>query len=262
MIKLLHLVLLLFCCSGLIHPAQAAPDKRAIPTFIDENRRNHDIIMNSAKYDPKAKVYFIYHTSTSRTEKGFEENTRFLIPAYKKIHHRGAELIICIRYTDEDAEDYKKYKKYDYLTDIPQECRSFALKCPIVNSFNNKVRSALFKADKHGRGNYVSYPSLRAVDADGIPVAFFYPDNDSIAIYDCETRQRRVLVQSGFPTDEWPAHAILASFQDLVNKASQKEAPAEAAESQGTADEEAERPKKKKRKSTPARKNRWKKLDI
>ena len=239
-------------------PAEAAPEKREIPAFIDANRRNKDYIFNNGKYDPNAKVFFLCYIHDQYSKDALEEATRYLVPVYKKIFGRGADLIIMFTYSDRDKEQYEKYKRNSYRINLPAECRHLPLRCPIVNVFHKDVRKALIKPTPSGTTYSESYPYLRAVNADGKPIAFFYQSNDTIYMNDGNYRNKRELQATGFDTEEWMGAAILASFKELVDKVTKEEAPAET-----EAQPEAEKKQKKKSgKKDGAPTKRWKKLDI
>ena len=252
------IICILSICSWLSVSKAATPEKREIPAFIDANRRNKDYIFNTGKYDPNAKVFFLCYIHDQYSKSALEEATRYLVPVYKKIFGRGADLIIMFTYSDRDKEEYERYKRNSYRINLPAECRHLPLRCPIVNVFHKDVRKALIKPTPSGTTYNESYPYLRAVNADGKPIAFFHQSNDTIYIHDGNYRNKRELQVTEFDTEEWMGAAILASFKDLVDKVTKEEAPTEAA-----AQPEAEKKQKKKPgKKDDAPAKRWKKLDI
>lgn len=251
---------LLVLCAIFHTPAAAAPAKREIPAFIDANRRNKDFFFNSAKYDPEAKVYYLCYIHTPYSKSAFDEATRYLIPVYKKIFNRSAELILMFKYSDSDQEEYERYKRNSFRINLPAECKHLSLRCPIVNVFHNEVRKALLKAGASSHYSSPSYPNLRAVNADGTPLAYFYLEDDSIAMRDANLKTKRYIKESGFNTEEWMGTAILTSYKELVAKVEAEEAPAEAkAETEPKVEKKSKKKESKKKASSP---QRWKKLDI
>ena len=129
-----HIFRILFLLLGLLMmvPAvDAAPTKdqprRKIPTFIESFRKQKNHLLNVGKYDKNALVYYVYHIhlsygSSAFNKESFKDNTEFLSNAYKKIYHKGAELVMHLSYSDEDAARFERYKKSRYydVVDIPR----------------------------------------------------------------------------------------------------------------------------------------------
>ena len=260
---------ILFLLQGLLMmvPAvDAAPTKdqprRKIPTFIESFRKQKNHLLNVGKYDKNALVYYVYHIdlsfgSSAFNKESFKDNTEFLSNAYKKIYHKGAELVMHLSYSDEDAARFERYKKSRYydVVDIPRLAKQCSLKCPIVNSYKRKVRQAFFQDTT----SEYSCERFRALDSNGNVLAYFSRMNDSIIMYDEEFNTRKVLKSGGFESDGWEAAAIVASYEELVSRMQRRELAAKArAKSEQRAKEEADRKKKaareSKKKAQPKRK--------
>ena len=264
-----HIFRILFLLLGLLMmvPAvDAAPTKdqprRKIPTFIESFRKQKNHLLNVGKYDKNALVYYVYHLdlsygSSAFNKESFKDNTEFLSNAYKKIYHKGAELVMHLSYSDEDAARFERYKKSRYygVVDIPRLAKQCSLKCPIVNSYKRKVRQAFFQDTT----SEYSCERFRALDSNGNVLAYFSRMNDSIIMYDEEFNTRKVLKSGGFESDGWEAAAIVASYEELVSRMQRRELAAKArAKSEQRAKEEADRKKKaareSKKKAQPKRK--------
>ena len=264
-----HIFRILFLLLGLLMmvPAvDAAPTKdqprRKIPTFIESFRKQKNHLLNVGKYDKNALVYYVYHIdlsygSSAFNKESFKDNTEFLSNAYKKIYHKGAELVMHLSYSDEDAARFERYKKSRYydVVDIPRLAKQCSLKCPIVNSYKRKVRQAFFQDTT----SEYSCERFRALDSNGNVLAYFSRMNDSIIMYDEEFNTRKVLKSGGFESDGWEAAAIVASYEELVSRMQRRELAAKArAKSEQRAKEVAGRKKKEarqaKKKTQPKRK--------
>ena len=264
-----HIFRILFLLLGLLMmdpAADAAPTKdqprRKIPTFIESFRKQKNHLLNVGKYDKNALVYYVYHIdlsygSSAFNKESFKDNTEFLSNAYKKIYHKGAELVMHLSYSDEDAARFERYKKSRYydVVDIPRLAKQCSLKCPIVNSYKRKVRQAFFQDTT----SEYSCERFRALDSNGNVLAYFSRMNDSIIMYDEEFNTRKVLKSGGFESDGWEAAAIVASYEELVSRMQRRELAAKArAKSEQRAKEEAGRKKKEarqsKKKAQPKRK--------
>ena len=126
----LHILFLLLGFLMMVPTAEAAPTdkkdqiRRKIPAFLEAVRKQKNHLLNVAKYDKNALVYYVYHIdlsygSSAFDKESFKDNTEFLSAAYKKIYHKGAELIMHLNYSDEDAARFERYKKsryYDVVT--------------------------------------------------------------------------------------------------------------------------------------------------
>lgn len=263
----LRYLILLLCALILLPAAEAAPFgkqeqvRRKIPTFIEAVRKQKNHLLNVAKYDKNALVYYVYHIdlsygSSAFDKESFKDNTEFLNAAYKKIYHKGAELIMHLNYSDEDAARFERYKKSKYydVVDIPKLAKQCSLKCPIVNSYKRKVRQALFQDST----SEYTFERFRALDSNGNVLAYFSRMNDSIIMYDEEFNTRKVLKSGGFSSGDWEAAAIVASYEELVSRMQRRELAAKAkSRAEQRAKEETERKKKEakaKKSSKPKRK--------
>lgn len=200
--------------------AKAQGSLKAIPAFLEANARNRDIIFNTANYNRNAKVYYLY----SASDYYLNERTKFLTNISRLIFKKGADLIIHVDFSDSDKSKVESYgKSYD----IPKAARSCSVKCPIVNSYKAVTKRALFKDQAGARLSYA--PSgLRAVDADGIPLAYFYEDDDIIFMRDAKTRKDTILMKGEIDPKTWKAKAIELSYKQLVEKVTQRDAQATA----------------------------------
>lgn len=183
---------------------------KAIPAFLEANARDRDVIFNTANYNRNAKVFYLYYAS----DYYLNERTKFLTNISRLIFKKGADLIIYVDFSDSDKSNAERYgKSYD----TPKAARSCSVKCPIVNSYKKVTKRALFK-DKDG--NHMSYtPSgLRAVDADGIPLAYFYEDDDIIIMRDAKTGKNTTLLEGKIAPKTWQAKAIELSYKQLGRK--------------------------------------------
>lgn len=229
--------------------AKAQGPLKSIPAFLEANARNRDVIFNTANYNRNAKVYYLFHAS----EYYLNERTKFLTNISRLIFKKGADLIIHVEFSDSDKSNAERYgKSYD----TPKAARSCNVKCPIVNSYKNVTKRALFKDNDGDRMSYA--PSgLRAVDADGIPLAYFYEDDDVIVMRDAKTRKETILLKGKIDPKTWQAKAIELSYKQLVEKVTQRDAQA-SANATGpvtNVDEDVENQKKKaKKKQKPTHK--------
>ena len=236
--------------------------RRKIPIFLEAIRKQKNHLLNVGKYDKNALVYYVYHIdlaygSSAFDKESFKDNTEFLSTAYRKIYRKGAELIMHLSYSDEDAARFERYKKNRYydVVDVPKLAKQCSLKCPIVNNYKRKVRQALFQDTT----SEYACERFRALDSNGNVLAYFSRMNDSIIMYDEEFNTRKVLKSGGFESDGWEAAAIVASYEELVSRMQRKELAAKArAKSEQRAREEADRKKKEareaKKKAKPKRK--------
>lgn len=200
---------------------------RQLPTQIEAMRGQQNYLLNTAKFDADAWVYYVYQidlpagTSTfSRYQ--FNKNTEFLAPAHNAIQGKGAELIMHLHYDKETAARYARYKRSgnnSHLVDIPALARECSLKCPIVNTDSHTARRALFS---YNQGNHIN-ERFCALDAHGNVLAYFSRINNSIIMYNLPLKSRKTLKSSGFKPDEWEATAIMESYEELVKLAQRRE---------------------------------------
>lgn len=260
------LALMLACVTFCSVKSRAEVAKRAplkeIPAYIEANKRDRSVIFNNAKYDRNAKVYYLYYVSYVSYYTTLDKQTKFLANASRKIYRKGADLIVYIDFSDSDESSARRFGGgYD----VPGQAKACSVKSPIVNSYKSVTKRALFKKANASTYHYSSSSyTLRAVDADGMPLAYFYQDGDTIIMRDAETNERKVLIESKFDSSTWEADAILASYKQLVEKIEQQEAQnapeptGEAAE----ADEEEKEEEKPKKKEPNKKKPRWKKVKV
>ncbi len=254
MYKTYRILFILLAYIALILPnahaqAKAQGPLKAIPAFLEANARDRDVIFNTANYNHNAKVYYLFNAS----EYYLNERTKFLTNISRLIFKNGADLIIHVEFSDSDKSMAKQYgKNYD----TPKAARSCNVKCPIVNSYRKVTKRALFKDENGKRLSYV--PSgLRAVDADGMPLAYFYEDDDVIIMRDVTTRKNTTLLKGKIDTKTWQAKAIELSYKQLVEKVTQRDAQAStnATGPVTNGDEDVEQQKKKaKKKQKPTHK--------
>ena len=259
------LILILSLATLSLQTALAEVAKRVplktVPAFIEANKRDRDVIFNNAKYDRNAKVYYIYLVSSVSYSNGINERTKFLAKASRKIYRKGADLIITIDFSDTDAE----YTRGGY--DVPGQAKSATVKSPIVNSFRSVTKRALFDSkeysrERRSRNRYVSSFSLRAIDADGYLLAYFYQKDDSIIMVDTETGDEKSILEGSFDSRTWEADAILASYKELMARVEQREAKEAPNEPDRGDETEVEEEKPKKKEPSKKKKIRWKKVDM
>ncbi len=200
---------------------------RQLPTQIESMRGQQNYLLNAAKFDAEAWVYYVYQIdlpagASTFSRYQFNKNTEFLAPAHNAIQGKGAELIMHLHYDKELAARYTRYKhsgNHSHLVDIPTLARECSLKCPIVNTDSHLARRTLFS---YTPGNYIN-ERFCALDAHGNVLAYFSRINNSIIMYNLPLKSRKVLRSSGFTPDEWEATAITDSYEELVKLAQRRE---------------------------------------
>lgn len=266
--SILHLpcILLLLCILWptklIATPAKHAP-LPAVPAYIEENKRNREVVFNNAKYDRNAKVYYLYNVNYISYSYDLDHYTNFLAPVSRKIYRKGADLIVHISLSDSEIEELRKYHDYG---NIERQAKSCRVKSPIVNSFKAVTRRTLFKRSD---GTTYSYaPSgLRAIDADGKPLAYFTQRGDTIVMYDYKTNSEKVIIESKFSESTWEAEAILATYKELIAQVEGETAASQPADDEAKDEEEPDKPRKKEekaRKKASEKKQapRWKKVKV
>lgn len=189
----------------------------SLSSFIDAGRRGKDFLLNSPKYDKKAKVFFLCYLGYNVRD-NLEAAVSPMVPVCDELHRSGAELILYL----DSPPGQKENKK------SPRGRKGASLiKCPIVNVFDAKTRDALFKKDARGKEYSYGTYELRAVDAQGEPLAYFNLDNGSIAMRDARTGEKKTIGTGCYSGNEWVGPAILASYKDLVAEFSQADAASE-----------------------------------
>lgn len=230
-----------------------APQKnnklRPIPALIESSRHNKNALFNSPKYDRFAKVYYLYYLNNIFSITEFTKATEYMAALHKKMHHTGAELILYVDYTEEDARRYQRNRRYGYAANIPKRSRQLNAKCPIVNVYNKQIRDTLFKdhVSPYGSPYTYSYPHLRAIDANGNALAYFMYSDHSVRMSEPNGRAYRPILKSVQKESEWIVDTIMATYPDLVRKATEKEASM--TESEEEPEEEDAAPRKSKKKA-------------
>lgn len=252
--KLLHFITLLilaavtFGCN-----VWGAPQKnnklRPVPALIESSRHNKNALFNSPKYDRFAKIYYLYYLNNVYSISEFTKSTDFMADLHKKMHHTGAELILYVNYTEEDARIYQRNRRYGYVANIPKRSRQLNAKCPIVNVYNKQIRDTLFKnhASPFGSTYTYSYPHLRAIDANGNALAYFMYSDHTVRMSVPNSKTSRPILKGVQKESEWIVDTIMATYQDLVRKATEKEASM--AEPEDEPNEEDAAPRKSKKKA-------------
>lgn len=231
---------------------------RPVPALIESNRRHKDVLFNAPKYDRYAKVYYLYYLSDTYSNSGFTQSTEFLAALHKKMHHTGADLILYVDYTEEDAMRVQKYKKYGYVANIPKRCKQLNAKCPIVNVYKKAARDVLFRnhVSPYGSPYSFSYPQLRAIDSYGNVLAYFILSDHSVRQMEPNNRSTRIIVNDVQRQSEWIADAIMASYQELVKQAEAKEATLTEPEEEEEVAVKKKKKKKAAKKSKPTKKTK------
>lgn len=219
--------LVLLSVSGLCLGSPAAgkqDDARkmsAVPALIEKNRQKKDVLLNAPQYNPEAKVYYLHYLSNIYSNADFNRATSFLAGLHQQMQGTGAELILYVNYTREDAARYQKARRYGSATNIPKRCRQLEAKCPIFNADKPCVVDTLFHNHKspYGAPYTFSYPHLRAVDADGKVLAYFMLSGRSVRMILPDNRFSRLVVRNVRNEAEWITDAILATHSFLVKKA-------------------------------------------
>lgn len=227
--------ILLSCVAWLPVSLHAAvPARGSLSSFIDSSRRSKDVLLNSPRYDKKARVFFLCYLGYN-VKDDLEAAVSPFVPVYDEIYQSGAELIL---YLDSPPEqlDNKKMKSRGKKGGAGS---LQVIKCPIVNVFQSKTRDVLFRKDARGKEYSYGTYELRAVDAKGNPLAYFNLDKGTVAMRDARTGDKKTIGTGSYCGNDWIGPAILASYKELLA------APSQA----GTGEEEAVPEKKVKKKS-------------
>ncbi len=214
-------------CLSSVPQAQAAkPD--SIADFIKSSRRGSGIVVNTPKYDQKAKVFFLFYLGyNAHQQDKLESITKPFIPVCKKLTGSGAELVMYLDFPPEQIENAAKNKKGKTRRNESTEKRTLSIKCPVINVFHSEAREALFKKDARGKEQSYGTYDLRATDAKGIPLAYFSYENGEMMMRDASTGEKISIGTGSYTGNEWVAPAILASYQDMVAKVSPAAEPSE-----------------------------------
>ena len=211
--KISPFLCLFLCAAAWLTPAlqAAVPARGSIASLIEAGRRGKGVVLNSPKYDKKAKVFFLCYLGYNVKDR-LEAAAEPLVPVHDEIYQSGAELVLYLDFPPEQKDDKKKK---------PRGKRGAAggsqvINCPIVNVFDSKTRDVLFKKDARGKEHSYGTYELRAVDAKGNPLAYFNLDKGSIAMRDARTGEKKILGSESYSGSEWVGPAILASYKELV----------------------------------------------
>lgn len=194
---------------------------QAVPALIEQNRQKKDVLLNAPQYDSKAKIYYLHYLSNIYSNADFTRATSYLAGLHQQMQGTGAELILYVNYTREDAARYQKSKRYGTATNIPRRCRQLDVKCPIFNADKQSVRDTLFRNHQspYGESYTFAYPHLRAIDADGKVLAYFMLSGRSVRMLQPHTRFPRLVIRNVRSETEWITEAILATHSYLLREA-------------------------------------------
>ena len=234
---------LLSCMSA---PLQAASS--SISGMIEAGRRGKGYVINTPKYDRKAKVFFLCYLGYNVKDR-LDEVTAPLIPAFDEIARSGAELILYLDFPPEQEDNTGKSAKNKKKGKSRDAATSGKLSCPIVNIYHAKAREALFQKDARGKEYSYGTYDLRAVNASGKPLAYFKYANGAITMMDAQTGNMKEIGTGSYSGNEWVGPAVLASYKELLEQVS----PAD--DSDEETREESAPAKKTKKKSAQKRKN-------
>lgn len=179
----------------------------SLASFIDSSRRSKDVVLNSPRYDKKARVFFLCYLGYN-VKDNLESAVDPLVPVYDEIYQSGADLIL---YLDAPPEQKDNKKNKSRGKKNAQQ-----IKCPIINVFDSRTRDTLFKKDARGKEHSYGTYELRAVDSQGEPLAYFNLDKGSIAMRDARTGEKKIIGSGSYSGREWTGPAILASYKELV----------------------------------------------
>ncbi len=192
-----------------------------VPAFIEKNRLNKDVLLNEPQYDNTAKVYYLHYLNNIYSNENFNRATGYLAGLHNQMKGTGAELILYVNYTREDAARYQKARRFGSATNIPRRCRKLNVKCPIFNADKLSVRDVLFRNHQspYGEPYTFAYPHLRAIDADGKVLAYFMLSGRSVRMIQPHTRFPRLVVRNVQCESEWITEAIQATQTFLIKQA-------------------------------------------
>lgn len=238
-------------------PQALAEKSDSIADFIKSNRRGTGSVVNTPKYDQNAKVFFlIYLGYNTHQQDKLESVTKPLVPVHKKLAGSGAELVMYLDFPPEQKGSAAKNKKDKARRNTNTEKRTLSIKCPVINVYHKEAREALFKKDARGKEQSYGTYDLRATDAKGIPLAYFSYENGEITMRDAETGDKKSVGTGSYNGNEWIGPAILASYQELVEKVSPQKASTETLTDKSDNGEKAQPAKKEKKKSTKKKKSK------
>ena len=241
-LKRCSLLLGVASCLALSSQAYAAKTG-SISDFIKSGRRGAGAVVNTAKYDQNAKVFFLFYLGYNMHQQDkLESVTKPLIPVHKKITGSGAELVMYLDFPPEQKESPSKNKKGKARSNATEK-RQLTIKCPVINVYHSEAREALFKKDARGKEQSYGTYDLRATDAMGIPLAYFSYENGEMMMRDAATGEKKSIGSGSYQGNAWVGPAILASYKELVARLSPEAQPSESGD--GAAAQSKKKTKKK-----------------
>ena len=248
------LVLGMVSCFACLPQAQAAKAD-SIADFIKANRNDAGVVVNSPKYDQKAKVFFLFYLGYNAHQGDkMDSNSKPLVPVCKKLTGSGAELVMYLDFPPEQKDAAAAGKKGKARRGASAERRTLAVKCPVVNIFHKEARDVLFKKDARGKEQSYGTYELRATDANGVPLGYFSYENGEMVMRDAETGEKKTIGKGSYTGNAWVGPAILASYEELVARVSPEKVAAESSEA--GEDTVPKSKKKSKKKSSRKRKSK------
>ena len=238
-------------------PQVYAAKASSIAGFIKSNRREAEIVVNTPTYDSKAKVFFLFYLGYNAHQGDkLESLSKPLIPVCKKLTGSGAELVMYLDFPPEQKNGATGNKKGKARRNAASEKRALTIKCPVINVFHSEARAALFKKDARGKEQSYGTYDLRATNAKGIPLAYFSYEKGEIMMRDATTGEKNAIGKGSYHGNEWVGPAILASYQELVEKAAPTKKSTEHGATQAENGEDAPAKIKSNKKSDKKRKNK------
>ena len=255
-LKQCSILLGLVSCISVAPQAYAAKSD-SIADFIKSSRRGAGIVVNTPKYDQNAKVFFLFYLGyNSHQQDKLESITKPLIPVHKKMAGSGAELVMYLDFPPEQKASGANDKKGKARRPATTDKRTLTVKCPVINVFHSEAREALFKKDARGKEQSYGTYDLRATDAKGIPLAYFSYEKGEMMMRDASTGEKKSIGKGSYTGNEWVGPAILATYQELVDKVAPQKDTAEEQASESGDGEVSPAKKKSKKKSAKKRKSK------
>lgn len=238
-------------------PQAYAAKADSIASFIKSSRRASGVVVNTPKYDQNAKVFFLFYLGYNAHQGDkLESLSKPLIPVCKQLTGSGAELVLYLDFPPEQKIGATGNKKGKARRHATTEKRALTIKCPVINVYHGEARDALFKKDARGKEQSYGTYDLRATNAKGIPLAYFSYEKGEIMMRDATTGEKNAIGKGNYNGNEWVGPAILASYQELVEKAAPTKKSTEHDVSQAEDGEDAPAKIKGKKKSDKKRKNK------
>lgn len=192
---------------------------RGIPAFIEKNRDNPVVTLTNPKYNPTAKLYYFLHMGAIHRH-ALDEMVKLLNTTHRKLTSGGGALILFLDYQTEPLGTRNDRKRSLFT----QEYGELKARLPIINTIEKSTQDALFKPSTGNFGTYGhKQPTLRAADADGYPIAFFYFEGKSVSMILVHGRGKRTIVKSGVTNENWVTKAINATQAELLALILQRE---------------------------------------